>query len=990
MLFKEVLRADIDGSGAAKWMNGASRAALMCTALAIGFVPQMAYAQEAGDTAQTTASAEQAPEAESEIIVTGVRAAINKALDVKRNSNVIVDSISAEDIGKLPDNNIAEAIQRIPGVSIDRSGGEGRYISINGLGPQFSLTLLNGRQIATSDSSRSFSFDTIASNLVRQIDVYKTVDANIPEGGLGGTVNVRTARPFDFDGFTASALVSYQYDENSKKGHPQASALISDTFFDGRVGVLLSFTHQRRTNTVYQTTASAWSRNYFVDPVTGGYVEDDLDKAWRSWDVQYGRTVSERERNGGTAVLQFKPTDTLTLTADYLYSKFNVKDKRDSGGAYLWAVQDTPKSIIDENGYYTQLDIGLHLPYSVCNAYDPAVKVSATNVSCRASYSWNNNETFRPTTTQLAGFNTEWKPTDNFTALADFYWSKAVNDNKGKNRNHTFEMGNMPGYYVIFPEDGSSPLFDLGGFDLAGHADELRVRRFGNSGTYTKAINKGMSLDFVYEPSDDLTLRFGGSYAQQNKNNDGYATPSNITGLYWCCSTDAPPDLKQVLNGVMWADGRFGVTGEPYPVFLINGDGLREWAANETNLLNRVCPATSPNKCGYTDFVANGRTFNAVRSASSYKVAEKDLGLYFQLQGKTEIGTVPINVVAGLRYSRTSLTSSGTNVVLVGFKSNIDKQLVPVWDGENASNLRPAVPVAAKNTYDYFLPSVNVKADLTDRLIFRLAATKTMTRPTLADISPSFSYGGFPMNPSTRGASGNNPNLKPFTSNNYDASLEWYYSRNGAIAVAGFIKDASNFIIRQTKQEIIDTVQTVSPNIIDVETGLPYSLEKARIFQVSRPHNAASATIKGITASWTHSFDFGLGFQANYTKVWSKVKAENNQAFALPGISDTVNLVGFYEKGPISARVAYNWRSAFLVSPSSGGPNNDETLGVNGSPYQQVDARIGFKLGYDIELGVDVTNLTKSKVRQQGPSKANFISYSDYGRQFSVSVSKKF
>lgn len=966
-----------------KLLSTVSRGAVLCAAFAL--TPSMAFAQTTTETDAGTDEVQTTSEDTQEIVVTGVRAAIARGLETKRNANSIVDSISAEDIGKLPDSNIAEAIQRVPGVAIDRSGGEGRYITINGLGPQFSLTLLNGRQIASSEASRSFAFDTIAANLVHQIDVYKSLNANIPEGGLGGTVNVKTARPFNFDGFTASALVSFQYDENSKKGHPQASFVVADQFFDDRLGILLSFTHQRRSNTVYQTTGTAWSKNYFVDPVTAAYVEDDLDEAWRSWDIQYGRLQSERERNGGTAVIQARPTDTITLTADYLYSKFDVEERRDSGGAYLWAVQDTPNSILDENGSYRQLDIGLHLPYDVCNAYNPALPVSATNRSCRASYSWNNNETFRPTTTQLAGFNAEWKPADDFSAVLDIFWSQAINDNKGLNRNHTFEMGQMPGYFVIFPEDGSAPNFDLGGFDLAAHDHELRVRRFGNTGTYTKAVNKGTTADFDYKITPDLSFRFGGSYAEIAKANDSYATPSAITGLYWCCSIDAPPNLDQVLNGIMWADERFGVKGDPYPVFLINGDGLRAWAADENNLKNhRTCPATSANQCGYVDYVANGRTFNAVRSASSYKVEEKDISLYGQMDGNMDIGSVPVNIVAGLRYSRTQLTSSGTNVVLIGFDGRSDKQLVPVYEGETLTNRRPLVPVSAKNTYEYFLPSVNVKAEVLPDVILRFSANKTMTRPTLNDISPAFNYGGFGMADNQRTASGNNPNLKPFTSSNLDASAEFYYSRNGAIAVAGFLKEAENFIVRKTETERLGTIQFVR-NVIDFD-GTSYPLDKAQTFRVTRPHNAAEATIKGITASWTHSFDFGVGFQANFTKLWSSVKTEPGAApYSVPGISDTANLIAFYEKGPISARVAYNWRSGFVVSPASG-----ETLEVNTAAYQQVDARIGLDIGWGINVGLDVVNLTKEKVRQYGRYKDQFVGYWDYGRQFNLSVSKKF
>lgn len=255
--------------------------ALVTSTSTFAITPAMAQStdqttSQSGTNPNTTPAPNQ-PAPGGEIVITAVRAAIMKALQTKRNAQSIVDSISAEDIGKLPDSNIAEAVQRIPGVSIDREGGEGRHISINGFGPDYSLTLFNGRQIASSDATRSFSFDTIASNLVSQVDVYKTINADVPEGGLGGTIDVRTARPFYLrPGLNGSFQLSYNYDGNSKKGFPQASAVFSDRFLDGRVGILLSFTHQKRRNLDHEVTARWIPSNNAgpLDPLANAYLAD--------------------------------------------------------------------------------------------------------------------------------------------------------------------------------------------------------------------------------------------------------------------------------------------------------------------------------------------------------------------------------------------------------------------------------------------------------------------------------------------------------------------------------------------------------------------------------------------------------------------------------------------------------------------------------------------------------------------------------------------
>ena len=682
------------------------RAGMLATVFTAA-LPAVARAQTAAPTdGSQEAALQDAEQQGDEIVVTGVRAAIAAGLQTKRESNSIVDSISAEDIGKFPDNNIAEAVQRIPGVSIDRSGGEGRFISINGLGPNFSLTLINGRQVASSDPGRSFSYDTIASDLVRQLNVYKTANANVPEGGLGGTIDVRTARPFDFDGFTASAQIAYQYDQNSESGFPQGSVVIGDTFADGKLGVLLSFTHQKRHGRSYQATAGTWLRNQFVDPVSQAYVEDTREDAWRSWDVQYGTTDTYRTRDGGTAAIQIAPTDTLTLTADYLYSRFNVRNENNSGGAYLWAVQPSANSIIDSNGSYRQLDVsgGYNL----------------------GSFSFNNSSTFRPTETQLAGINLEWKPSTRFKAVVDGYWSKAVNNNRGRDRSQTLEMLNQPGYLVYFPEDGV-PYFDLLGRDLANAQDQLRARIVSNSGTYVRAVNKGVTADFSYEALEGVSLQFGGSYAEQEKGNTIYQTPLAITRMYHKNAETMPIDTASIVAGTMIAGEKFGLSDGSFPVFLINPGALRTWMADPANLARRPI---NPTAGGLAEFIANGRTWDAVPTNDSFLVKEKDFGLYGQVEAKFTLGDTPFTVIAGGRYSRTDLTSSGTTRVLTGF--SVDNFfLLPIYASDSFT------PATVRNRYERFLPSINVKIDLTNKLVARAAVTQTLSRPALEEMSPT-------------------------------------------------------------------------------------------------------------------------------------------------------------------------------------------------------------------------------------------------------------
>jgi len=951
-----------------RWLSGVSAPALIGAVVAL--TPQAAFAQSATDTAPdqaTTVAQGESADQGQDIVVTGIRAAITKALDIKRHSDSIVDAISAEDIGKLPDANIAEAVQRIPGVSIDREGGEGRHISINGLGPEFSLTLLNGRQIASSDSNRSFSFDTIASSLVSQIVVYKTINADNPEGGLGGTVDVRTTRPLDFDGFKASIQASYNYDDNSKAGFPQVSGLISDRFLDGRLGVLLSFTHQKRRNLHYQAGTGAWGVNYFIDPVGHYYVEDALgDDAWRPWNVHFEEDESNRTRDGGTAVLQFQASDRLTLTADYLYSKFTVKDRTKYGGAYLWAficaeknadgkcVKGTPGTVMDNDHYYTTLDMSGPVDGVPQNA---------------GSYLWQYTSSERPTTTQMAGFNAEWNPSSRFKGIFDAYWSQAINDNRGLNTLVNLEMGHQPEYTLTMPPSGL-PVLDTMGNDLGSHPQDLGISQVYNSGTYVKAVNKGAQADFDWTVFSRTHLKFGASWNEQRKSDAGYSTPQPIDQLYHATGL-GQPFPSSVINGVTTVDG--------FPVFNVDTDALRAWMADPDNLAKRPHPDNGSFDRTLDAFNENGG-WTARRNASAFTVDEKDTDAYGQIAQEFLVGGLPSSIVAGLRYSQTDLTSSGTSRIIIGYTPNTQNanNLVAVYADDGAQT-----PVSAKHSYHYFLPSLNVKLELTPHLIYRFALTRTMTRPSLGALAPAISCcGGTVLR---RTGSGTNPALAPYTSNNVDLSAEWYYSNRGAFAVAAFYKDAQNFIVNLTEPEQVTTITSVDPGIL--KNGQPMSLSELQTSYISRPRNAASANVSGITAAWTHSFAFGLGFQANYTKVWSHTRTEAPDAptFAMPGVSDTANAILFYEKGPISARVAYNWRSAYLVSPA-----DSFNRAVYGDDHYQVDARIGVDLGHDLEVGVSVVNLTNSKNRYYSQKKQYFEALDDYGRQYSFTVSKKF
>src|SRR5712672_1015976 len=319
-------------------------------------LPSAAAAQS-----KTPTSDAQTGDSLGEILVTGISASVTTARAIKRDSQGIVDAIAPEEIGKLPDTNLAESLQRITGVSIDRSGGEGEFITVRGFGPEFNTVLVNGRQIATATdpsqaSGPAFSFDTLASELVSGVEVFKSSTAHLQSGGVGATVNIKTARPFDYSGFKFSGSADMNHDQNSGKSAPDASFLVSDLFADGTLGALLSGSYQKRKDELKAATTDGWIVNGGTptSAINGGAgvqktASNPQGNLFVPQDFGSQAQFETRERIGGTVVLQYKPNDNLTLTSDTLYSRFtNTTDTRSYG--HWFTASNLTNVVTDANG----------------------------------------------------------------------------------------------------------------------------------------------------------------------------------------------------------------------------------------------------------------------------------------------------------------------------------------------------------------------------------------------------------------------------------------------------------------------------------------------------------------------------------------------------------------------------------------------------------------------------------------------------------------
>lgn len=348
-----------------------------------------------------------------ELVVTGFRGSLQRAIDIKRDAASFVDAISAEDVGKFPDQNVAESLQRIPGITIERQGGEGRFVSVRGFGKEHTAVLMNGRVLTTENEGREFSFDILASELISGAQIHKSPSARLQEGGIGATVNITTARPFDFSGFKAAGTFKGIYDDNAESSTPLVSGLVSNTFMDGKLGALVSFSYQKKDF----LTNRAFTEGYAKGDLAldnGQTINDAYMSNWLALEAN----ESTRERSGGSFALQFRPTDELELTLDGIYSKLDVdSDIRVVG---MWNGHDSVgEATVDSNNTVTSF----------------ATRPGKGNIE------FDTARRPRFAETKQIGFNADWGLSDQMTLTFDTSFSESKNE----------VAGNQTGFKQHFP-----------------------------------------------------------------------------------------------------------------------------------------------------------------------------------------------------------------------------------------------------------------------------------------------------------------------------------------------------------------------------------------------------------------------------------------------------------------------------------------------------------------------------------------------------------
>ena len=977
-------------------------AAAQVSTLALMVAATPSWAQQASapqatppETAAAPADDAQAPD----IVVTGFRASLNAAINQKRRETAAVDSIVAEDIGKFPDSNLAESMQRIPGVALARGdGGEGRNISVRGLGAAFTRVRINGMegtaQTGSSDiygagnSGRSFDFNVFPTEIFSELAVRKTPSADVEEGSLGATVDLTAPKPLAGKrDFTLTATARGIYNELSKKVNPRASLLVSKKFADGTFGVLASVAYQQRdirevgysavdilssnTNGGFCSpvgftpvnpavgskgasatecypgvprTSTAAAYNTIINARRADLPNTPGSGAFLPRIPRYLNSTQNQKRIGGTLTFQWQPDSATDISLDLLYSRFDVV-RRDN---YIAGLSFGRSATNNGQPVTSVKDVQLSPKGSLIYGLFDGVDVRSEGLVDRFV-----------STFKQANLNLKHDFTDRFGVTGLFGINESVFDNKQRFQSF-MDAIDTPNFSVDYRKGNDTPLLGFG-FNVADPnafaygpalADGTVRGGYNFQGKPSVNTNNGTTgeLNFHWKVSDSLTLKAGGQYRRAD------FTVRNLVPYTADVVTKALPagtTLASLTTQIKGVDQLWG-NGAP-----------ASWAALDPDKLISTFNLNAVRYCGIECGAQSSRVLEEVSSA--YAMAAFDLG--------ERLGGIGVRGDAGVRYVHTDQTSSGyISVALPSSPTGVTGSFQ-----------------SASKRYSDWLPSGNLVIEPVRNLLFRFSGAKVLARPELAQLTPTSS-----ITATTRVGSFQNPQLDPIRATTFDAAVEWYFRPGALLSAAFFYKDIKSYVQNVNTQEVFNTL------------GLPAALlngtntAPTEIFTISRPTNTPGGKLKGIEANVQMPFTFLPGFLknfgalANYTHVTSRIRYILASVNGVPTVTTTADLVGlskntasgtlYYEDRKFSIRSTANWRDGFIrgipASPGSDLQGNSQTLFV--------DASASYNVNDNIKLIVEGTTLTGEQNRLYTDSvRQDTLFQTRIGRTFTFGVNFK-
>ena len=953
----------------------------------------------AGDTAaaQSDGASSDAVDTSNAIVVTGIRGSLQRDLNIKRNSPGVVDAISSEDIGHFPDSNVASALSRVPGVTIQRANarGEATGITARGFSGDFNETLFDGRKISSATGGRSVDFSTVGADFSGTLEVLKTPDVTLSSSSIGATLNVEYPKPFDHPGLRVAATASGSYQPLSDKVTPTGGVLISDTFANDTFGVLadLVYTrHDTRTNNVYvhgwpgglyAPCQIAGSTAAVCNPTTDSTAPASQIRSIPAWvEQQMGaqQQNTRDERIDGRIALQWHPSDDLMITLDDNYSRQKIREQ--DYGFGIWFNQTSLRNVsLDNNG--TTVDF----------------------VQAGSQTDFDSTRNLTINRTNQAGLNVKWDATSNLHFDIDGAYAKSwLNpglDVASDNADVGYGFG--PGPAIGIKILGNSDKFIPELHDYGYLGDPNRWADTSVMGSHVTVRTLNQNTDVLKQArflgsweQDNFQIQFGAHYQEDHfhftaantfANNfwqayAGYG-PASSPGLPPCtrpdpnnpqgpCYTGVPLPAS-IFTGSINTNGFIpGFSGALPPSLLVYPVGpYQAYLGSLGNPQTTFIPGFNyPAGGAGTNFTG---TFDLANDQGSFRdITEKTISPFIRANFDVMVGSMPLHFNAGLREEITHVLSKGLGQLPTALtRGQGDPTLLSVTLGS-------AAPLTATNKYSYLLPSMDMRLEVTPTLQLRLDASRTLTRPALNFMYPQVTISTL-QRVGALTASGGAPKLKPYLSDNFDAAAEWYYQPNSYVSVDFFLKHVSNFIVGGV------TNQTIN-DVIDPTTGQP------AVFHVSQQVNGPTATVRGVEIALQHVFgNTGFGLQANATFVGTNKKYDptniSQSGFAVTGLANSANFVGFYDKYGFEARVAVNWRDEYLLQfgqVQNTGAFGAEPTFVN--PSTTVDFSTSYQLTPNVNVFFEALNITNETSSTHGRFKNQLLDVFRYGRRFTAGV----
>ncbi len=937
------------------YIKMASSLSLVVSAMGVG---SHVFAQDTAD------------EQVEEVMVTGQRASIQSAQDIKRNSSTIVDSIVAEDIGKLPDRSVTEALQRVPGVSVGRyanndaehPAAEGSGVAIRGLTQVRGE--LNGRDVFSAAGGRGLSFEDVPAELMYGVDTYKSPSADMIEGGLGGTVNLRTRMPFDSDGQLVGVSAKANYGDQLKETNGEYSGLYSNRWTTdlGDFGVLVNLS----TSDLASRSDQVYSRAYLPRTIDG-------ENVWVSKGVDWRRNDYHSTREGAYAALQWAPSDDMEVFFTVFQSKH---DTTYDENAFFLAGANGDQALVPtaaDNWVYNANGSMIAGDVTVAN---PALWGLDFGTSTR----WANNVS--KTTDYSTGI--KWAPSDRLHFSADLQFVQAEADAN----DYTLGLLVAPAEARMDGVGSETPSILIDSAFMSNYANYS----FGQEMTHFERNNaeaKTGRFDVEYDFDDAIitSVKSGVRYSEKTSDNINTDYDWNTRYATWLGGFNkntlpkvTADQAAQFLDLYSFDNFQRGDVAVPAAAYLYSSEAAKNFRAT-TDAVNADCPS------GSFSWACDGVVYPDWTRLDDpdYRNLqdEKTSSVYVMANYAFEDLAMPIDGNFGVRYVKTDRTSHGTTIVE-------ELQIAQVVVIE-----RSVTPITKSIDYDHVLPSFNLRLQATDDLYFRFAASKAVWSPNFPDTQARIVI-SHPVKETSKNKPAEdrtiddydhslnqsaNPYLKPMTANQFDLSAEWYFDENGGMAHVSIFR-----------KEIEDFFRKNNASFSEAGGGVGYS-GSATWFE-----NLGSGEINGAEIGVSKFFDSlpapfdGLGVQANYTYIDSKaqiplqVQPVGGDTLSGGAPLDTdrstygqmpldqmsknaYNIVGMYEKNGISARLAYSWRSQYLIGWGSNGfdPDFNDNLGgkaripVYNDDYGQLDASIGYTFLENYTVTFEATNLLKEK-----------------------------